>query len=334
MTFRSSVESAVLESMAAFANALQRPVRELRRVWDLDVESSSLIAEHGGLPVGTNGQSLVAGPVLARSLDLVDAVNELVQSMQERRAEQPSDLDIGGLLASLLGLDGIVPSKSNGKASKDAVLLKRLFSPLGPACVLITRRQFDEARDVLQRIETGDWIDEDMEAPSPLHILEEFVRTREDRRWYQDQWKQMVIECDLQESRGLVAQVPMEVAAVRNVWQHALDRARTWDCEDKVREEIAETGVGRGETLFRPRTKVERMGDSTDKRTNLQRREEAIQVMDLAWEVTGSPTVQGPLAENLNRMSVKAFDRDDRDQSLSLLMHSLKVKPNSPLTCS
>lgn len=328
-----AVENAVLEVIAGFAKALHRPVQELRRVWDLDVESAKVIARHGGLPVGTNGQKITAGPVLARSLDLVDTVRQLIRSMPERRVERSLDLSTTNMLAALLGLDGAIPNKNGDEALADAARLKRLFSPLGPACVLMMRRQFGEARNALLRLSKKEMKEQDDETRSHLRILLKFIQTSDDRQWYNDQWKQMIIECDLQESREFVAQVPMEESRVREAWKRALKRAKNWDREDEVNGGIAEMAVGRGEILFRIRNKVERMGDSTDHRPNGQRREESIQLMNLAWQLTGSPTVQGPLAENLNLMSVEAFERDQKDRSFSYLMNSLEVKPNSRIAC-
>ena len=195
------------------------------------------------------------------------------------------------------------------------------------------RRQFSLARQELLELRdaTSDGVDQTERLLRGS--LAQLVESPAEHAWLEAQREQLILDCDLQASRELTAQVPIDFTRTRELWDRAIERARQVATHEEVGGRIAEIAIGRGKELFRRRKREERLSDSVDRRGSEARSRESIALMTLAWQLTGHRTVQGPLAENLYRLGAIAWRAKRLDDAFAHLLQSLRVRPSSDFTC-
>jgi tetratricopeptide (TPR) repeat protein len=290
----------------------------LALMWDLEKEAVGQVAQAGGLRL-SDDRTLPAGPLLAHSLGLHDSVRALRNSSG---GGEESLSALKRMLREMLNLNfDFLPEPARAPAD-----LPRLFSPLGPASRLLRNRQFGAALQEVDAITAGnggrenDWFG---------RLLHEFS-AHEGEAWLERQAQELALECHLQSSRDLVGCVPIDLAEVRQAWQRALAQAALLGNEDDANKTIAEIANGRALALFARRNRQQRLADEHDRRGSKVRRQEAFDLMELAWEMTRHPDVQASLANHLNLHAVSVFDSTrDFDATLDLLVRSIEIRPSS-----
>jgi hypothetical protein len=290
----------------------------LTLLWDLEVRAIRAVAACGGI-VHEPGARISAGPLLVRDLGLGAGVRALVVDAGRRA---PADGGKVGLraLARLLGLDLALPPDDADQRVEQAREVRRCFSPVAPAVVLLAERQFDAAAAQLESALAWD-------TDAPFGFLLDFIGSEDDRRWLEAERAQLLIECHLQKSRDLAGRVPAPVDLVCGAWRAAI-RAAPRGSEDEARRLAGEVAIGRFKALLPARTKEQRREDEFDQRPTRQRRAEGLDLLRGAWAVTQAPNVQGPLAEHLNILAVALNDKGKHAAAADTLFEALTVKRN------
>lgn len=299
----------------------------LELMWELECRAAATVAQLGGLATGStaNGRSEVrlhAGPLLTRVLGLEEAVFQLIE-----RPPSPTFLDTSPMaqLMALVTQGFVAQPQAEDRASLAEV--RRLFSPLGPAAILLRRRQFHAVGEELERV--GCYADGKLPEADPLLDLLAKLLGKGKKRWLKDASRELLSECHLETSRDQVAQVPVPFDELRATWRAVLHATRSTRDKDQIRRAVGEIAVGRGRALMRKRTRAERQDDANDQRSNPVRLLEARRLMTLAWDLTSETIVQGPLAELLNVLAVRQADEEHFDGAVESLCEALRIKPTS-----
>jgi tetratricopeptide (TPR) repeat protein len=216
------------------------------------------------------------------------------------RGDHGCIIDGGPRLAQALGLHRAVRVIADDE-------IRLLFSPLGTVAALLYQHQFEAAA-------------------KKLASLGELAEQQGGRR---EDFQELLVKCHLLGSRELVIQAPVDIRLLRRTWEGALDAARVIGTEGVVRKSICDMALGRAAVLFERRTREQRQADS-DKRTLVVRRQEALDLQGLAWELTKEPKAQLALSDYLNRDAVDLFRKKSFDGSAERLFAALTVKPHSP----
>ncbi len=306
--------------------------RRARLMWELEKAAVAVVARHGGLP--DERGAAVAGPLLAAALGIRGAHETLAVKLEGSAHTGRAPIDGLQLLAALLGheLGDFAGPPAGETAAQDAVELRRLFSPLGPAHVLMGQQRYGDARGELVLL--GDDPQPGAASGDPwMKLLWDQLAPDHANGWLPGELRQMLIECDLQASRQVVGHVPVDSELTRQTWQRALALGRKISQQQQVQDCIGEIAVGRARSLFSKRTKQQRLADDQDRRGNVERCNEGIALLELAWELTASRKLEGPLHEQFNQMGVQAWEKKEQDEALRLFLRALGVKPTSSVAC-
>lgn len=229
----------------------------------------------------------------------------LVAQFGGLRGDHGCTIYSGPLLANALGLHRAVRAMVDDE-------IRLLFSPLGIVATMLYQRQFETATKKLAR----------------------FGELAEQQGWRREDFQDLLVKCHLLASRELVVQAPADMRMVRGSWRGALDAASVIGIEAVVRKSICDIATGRAAVLFERRTREQRHADN-DKRLLAARRQEALDLLGLAWKLTRDPKAQTALTDYLTRDAVGLFRKNDFDGSAERLFAALAVKAHSPrVTCN
>lgn len=156
----------------------------------------------------------------------------------------------------------------------------------------------------------------------------------QNKEWFIEQAYDLSIQSYLKLSEELVAQVPIDLESLKKNWQQLLKVSATANKELNTVKQLAKIAIGRANVLFRLRTRQERIADTKDSRSNTQRNQESIALLEIAWELTKPILLQGnniqpTLAEQLNYVGVDLDKSQDYKGALDYFLRSLKVRANN-----
>jgi hypothetical protein len=302
----------------------------LQLMGELERRGLELVAQGGGMRSHADAPLMICGPFLTRALGMTAAVRGL---LTEPRAATRAQTPVQQLLAELFSPDAASDSQQTKMPARQREL-GWLFSPLGPASVLLSRQQYLDVDRELNRVSdssTGRAADR---VDPCLVALGDYVTGADARAWLAAEMRTLRTERYLRESRDIVAKVPVDIAAARDRWASALGLAADNRSRSEVAAAIGEIAVGRANDLFRTRSAEERRQDVTDRRASRPRREDALALLSAAWDQTKAPNVQGPLSKCLNAHAVALAEDGAIDEPVDLLLDALAVKPNTRLACN
>ena len=283
----------------------------LTLLWGLERRALEVASEFGGRR---------AGPLLCDALGLHEEARAFATAGQREEERQAL---LGKKLLDLFGIDAgggreedAPPARASDRERRREI--QRLFSPLGPACLLLHTRQFSAVPgEVARAAEAGG---------CPFLALLARFTTDEDRTWLRREGSELLLESHLQASREAAARVPANLAQVRQHWEAALALARDVGNEADVRRCAGDIAAGRSRALL-----AERAGprEGRDPRPDEDRRREGLDLLELAWEMTGAGSAQAALAHGLCRHAVAVFEAfQDHDAAATTLVRALAVRPS------
>jgi tetratricopeptide (TPR) repeat protein len=294
---------------------------ELRLMLDAEKEAVSTTASLSGIPTGEGGQFATFGPLFSVSVGTQTEARRLVDeaSRQDRMAGPLSEMR---QLAALLGLDLDSSPQASDRLDRRRRELARSFSPLAVPAAQMAQHRFGEADSALAAAPR--------DASTPAEVaLASFMNREKHGAWLESERRRMKVECHIENSKELVAHVPIDLSEVASEWKRTLVVAREASMEADARRLIGAIAVGRATLLFEGRTREARIADKGDSRTTAVRRTEAVGLLETAWETTRDERVQGSLTEYLNVQAVELANKDKFDESIRILMRALRIKPNA-----
>jgi len=144
-----------------------------------------------------------------------------------------------------------------------------------------------------------------------------------DEKWLQREIDEIRLECQLSQARDCIARVPIDLDGAAAVWQAALDSASDSAKLNEIARTIGETAVGRATWLEK------REVGSNDPRPWSERLDDAISIAELAWQLSGHESLQGPLSGFIQAKAVHVANSGDMKAGALLLVHALSIKPNN-----
>lgn len=317
--------STLLACLSQHAASLGWERNDIMLAWQLESEAAVRISARGGIPVNGASVRMSAGPCFALAIGAADGVRAFFEEAVTSAKVQADADAMPEFIQRLTG--GRSGSTEPGTTEESFVELRRLFSPLGPAAILLQNRQFSQVFQELDAVCTTH--DASFSESSLRDLLWSFVDATKDEQWLVEQCEQLRLECRIQMARELVGRVPVDFDALRELWDTTLIESARSGRDELAKRCIAELAVGRSAVLVQQRSREEKRSDRVERRSNRQRRAEGRELLRLAWATTQSEVVQGPLTNILNQDGVEAAHAKNYEEAVELLIESLTVKPNA-----
>lgn len=279
--FRDDFANEFVNSLAASPAGERFGLHAVWELWNVELCTSQLVAEQGGIPVDAFGFRLPLGPALADSLDLIDAVKRWIGGTPH----VPLSAKLSPELLEKLGRSRL-DADDFGVGVQDTPLsrLRQLFGPLGPATVLLERGQFADVLDALRRANASE---------------SNFIQTPEELHWLEWTRRELMIACHLKTAREHVGRVPIDMTLLKREWEEILDDAGTYGFRFVMARQLAGVALARARALFEERSNEQRRDATGDRRTNSERSEEGIELLRMAQALTSTPEIERELPERL-----------------------------------
>lgn len=302
----------------------------LRDVEDLAARE---VNDSGGLSLGPQSSDrLSAGPLLVAAMRWQKGVRDLIQRLDRDHTREEAHTTLLRRIEALTGIDLDEPAADRSEAGR-LRMVRRLFSPLGPAVALVRAQRFSEA---VQAIEA--WLDFNAEGLGSRSradaLLASFVTGRSARDRFHEEAVAMLLDTHVGMARLAVAVVPVDPETLRSAWAQALEAGTRVGQRDDVAEGLAQIAVGRADLLWASRTTEERRRDRVDRRPQHVRAREGLQVLRTAWEMTRHPLVEGSFSKYLNFEAVRLANKKAFAEALDMLVEAIGVNHRARLACS
>jgi hypothetical protein len=241
--------------------------QQLALAFEAELEGAKMLKEAGGLPLGDRRHArLCCGLLLIRSLHFESALAKIVSDLGrslDREAEEATDI-VAALEAALEKREGEHPTAATPEMVQR---LRCAFSELGPAAVLLDRRQYEEALQALPERHYRHRISQfpgdcDWTQREEHHHLEGCDRCREfadknpaylflphrSARLFRDA-SELAVQTYLAMAEAALTSGEKDLQEPLRHWQQAIEISRNAGTQVRTKQAIARVALGRASAL-------------------------------------------------------------------------------------